>query len=204
MVKCHGVQLLMRHVDTGHQVVIPAGHGLRQLLMEEVQASPVGGHLGVRKVLASFQAHVFWPQIHKIVSSFVAGCQTCQHAYNSTCLPTGQLQPLPIPASRFTSWSMDFITSLPCTALGYNTIFTCVDYLSKFVRLIPCMVGQSALGAGEVAEMFFTHIVWQFGLPGEVVHDWDVRFTADLWQNLWAFLGTRVHLSSMHHPQSDG
>ena len=64
------------------------------------------------------------------------------------------------------------------------------------------MVGESALSAGEVAEMFFTHIVWQFGLPGEVVHDWDARFTADLWRNLWALLGTRVHLSSMHHPQS--
>ena len=46
------------------------------------------------------------------------------------------------------------------------------------------MVGESALSAGEVAGMFFTHIVWQFGLPGEVVHDRDVRFTADLWRNL--------------------
>ena len=67
------------------------------------------------------------------------------------------------------------------------------------------MVGESALSAGEVAEMFFTHIVRQFGLPGEVVYtDWDARFTADLWWNLWALLGTRVHLSSTHHPQSDG
>ena len=99
---------------------------------------------------------------------------------------------------------MDFITSLPCTALGYNAIFTCVDRLSKFVQLIPCMVGESALSVGEVAEMFFTHIVRQFGLPGEDVHDQDARFTANLWQNLWAFLGTRVHISSEHHPQSDG
>ena len=75
---------------------------------------------------------------------------------------------------------MDFITSLPCTALGHNAIFTCVDRLSKFVQLIPCMVGESALSVGEVAEMFLTHIVWQFGLPGEVVHDWDARFTAGL------------------------
>ena len=87
---------------------------------------------------------------------------------------------------------MDFIISLPCTASGYNAIFTCVDHLSKFVQLIPCTVGESALSAGEVAEMFFTHIVCQFGLPGEVVHDLDARFTADLRRNLWALLGTRV------------
>ena len=66
------------------------------------------------------------------------------------------------------------------------------------------MVGESALSVGEVAEIFFTHIVWQFGLPGEVVHDRDARFTANLWWNLWALLGTRVHFSSAHHPQSDG
>ena len=66
------------------------------------------------------------------------------------------------------------------------------------------MVNESALSVGEVAEMFFTHIIWQFGLPGEVVHNQDVRFIADLWWNLWALLGARVHLSSVHHPQSDG
>ena len=29
MVKCHGVLLLIRHVDTGNKVIIPAGHGLQ-------------------------------------------------------------------------------------------------------------------------------------------------------------------------------
>ena len=64
---------------------------------------------------------------------------------------------------------MDFITSLPCTASGHNAIFTCIDRLSKFMQLIPCMVGESALSVEEVAEMFFTHVIQQFGLPGEVV-----------------------------------
>ena len=95
---------------------------------------------------------------------------------------------------------MDFITSLPLTHAGYNAIMTCVDRLSKLTILIPCVMGDSALSVGEVAQLFFTHVVHRFGLPGEVVHDRDSRFTADFWQNLWAFLGTRVHLSSAHHP----
>ena len=95
---------------------------------------------------------------------------------------------------------MDFITSLPLTRTGYNAIMTCVDRLSKLTILIPCVMGDSALSAGEVAQLFFTHVVHRFGLPGEVVHDRDSRFTADFWRNLWALLGTRVHLSSAHHP----
>ena len=99
---------------------------------------------------------------------------------------------------------MDFITSLPLTRAGYNATMICVDCLSKLTILIPCVMGDSALSAGEVAQLFFTHVVRRFGLPGEVVHGRDSQFTADFWQNLWALLGTRVHLSYAHHPQSDG
>ena len=95
---------------------------------------------------------------------------------------------------------MDFITSLPLTRAGYNAIMTCVDRLSKLTILIPCVMGDSALSAGEVAQLFFTHVVCRFGLPGEVIYDRDSRFTAHFGLNLWALLGTRVHLSSAHHP----
>ena len=95
---------------------------------------------------------------------------------------------------------MDFITSLPLTRAGYNAIMTCVDRLSKLTILIPCMMGDFALSVGEVAQLFFTHVAHRFGLPGEVVHDRDSQFTANFWRNLWALLGTRVHLSSAHHP----
>ena len=74
---------------------------------------------------------------------------------------------------------MDFITNLLQTLAGFNTIMTCVDHLSKLVILIPCTMSSSALSAEEVAQLFFTHVVHRFGLPGEVVHDHDSRFTAD-------------------------
>ena len=41
------------------------------------------------------------------------------------------------PANSFEVWSMDFITTdlHPCG--GFNGIYTCVDKLMKFVKLIP-------------------------------------------------------------------
>ena len=63
---------------------------------------------------------------------------------------------------------MDFITSLPLTRAGYNAIMTCVDRLSKLTILIPCVMGDSALSAGEVAQLFFTHVVRRFGQPGKL------------------------------------
>ena len=61
--------------------------------------------------------------------------------------PAGLLQPLPVPPARFHSWSMDFVTELPTCGNGMNGIFTVVDRLTKFVRLIPVHVGEGALTA---------------------------------------------------------
>ena len=53
---------------------------------------------------------------------------------------------------------MDFITDLPLCG-GFNGIYTCVDKLTKFVKLIPVSIGEGALLAPEVAHLFFEHVV---------------------------------------------
>ena len=59
---------------------------------------------------------------------------------------------------------MDFITGLPPCS-GFNEIYTCVDKLTKFVKLIPVSIGEGALSAPEVARLFFGHVVQLFGIP---------------------------------------
>ena len=98
---------------------------------------------------------------------------------------------------------MDFITELPPFG-DFNGIYTCVDKLMKFVKLIPIVIGQGALSASEVAYLFFKHVVQLFGIPCVVLHDCDARFTAHFWHCLWELLGSRVALSSAYHPQLDG
>ena len=98
---------------------------------------------------------------------------------------------------------MDFITDLPPCG-GFNGIYTCVDKLTKFVKLIPVSIGEGALSAPEVARLFFEHVVRLFGIPHVVLHDRDARFTAHFWRCLWELLGSRVALSLAYHPQMDG
>ena len=98
---------------------------------------------------------------------------------------------------------MDFVTDLPLSA-GYNAIYTCVDKLTKYVRLIPCFVGEGRLDAPAVADLFFDNVVCMFGMPAAVLHDRDPRFTSESWKTLWARFGSRVILSSAFHPQTDG
>ena len=53
---------------------------------------------------------------------------------------------------------MDFITDLPLCG-GFNGIYTCVDKLMKFIKLIPVLIREGALSAPEVACLFFEHVV---------------------------------------------
>ena len=98
---------------------------------------------------------------------------------------------------------MDFITDLPRCS-GFNGIYTCVDKLTTFVKLIPVSIRKGALSAPAVAHLFFKHAVQLFGIPCVVLHDRDAHFAAHFWRCLWELLGSRVALSLAYHPQSDG
>ena len=97
---------------------------------------------------------------------------------------------------------MDFITGLPPSG-GYNAIFTCVDRLTKLVRLTPCTMGDD-LSAGETARLFFDRVIRDFGVPSSIVSDRDPRFTGAFWRALMGIMGTRLAFSTAFHPQSDG
>ena len=71
---------------------------------------------------------------------------------------------------------MDFITDLPLSRL-FNGVFTIVDKLTKWVKLIPMVVVEGELSALSVAYLFFDHVVNSFGVLDVVQHDWDPRFT---------------------------
>ena len=104
-----------------------------------------------------------------------------------------------MPQGRFISWSLDFITDLPECG-GYTGIMCCVDRLTKYVRLVPVRIGAGELSAERVAKLFFVHVVAVFGVPREVLHDRDPRFTGSFWAELWRLLGTRTLFSSAYHP----
>ena len=72
---------------------------------------------------------------------------------------------------------MDFITDLPLSR-SFNGMFTVVDKLTKWVKLIPMVVGEGEFSSLFVANLFFDHVVYSFGIPHVVLHDWDPRFTS--------------------------
>ena len=71
---------------------------------------------------------------------------------------------------------MDFITDLPFSR-SFNGVFTVVDKLTKWVKLIPMVVGEGKLSVLIVAHLFFDHVVHSFGVPHVVLYDQVPCFT---------------------------
>ena len=72
---------------------------------------------------------------------------------------------------------MDFITGLALSEL-LNGMFTIVDKLTKWEKLIPMVVGEGELSASSAAHLFFSHILHSFGVPHVVLHEQDPRLTS--------------------------
>ena len=84
--------------------------------------------------------------------------------------------------------------------MGYNSVFIVVNRTTQQVRILQCVLGAGEMSSEATTKRFFEAVVRFYGLPDEVLHDRDPRFTADFWRELWKLLGSRAVLSSAYHP----
>ena len=137
----------------------------------------------------------------KDVAKFVAKCLTCQQVKIEHQKLAGMLQPLPIPEWKWDHVTMDFVSGLPKSIQGHETIWVIVDRLTKTAHFLP--VGQTD-SLDSLSRRYVREIVRLHGVPISIVSDRDPRFTSQFWQSLQAALGTDLCFSTAFHPQTDG
>ncbi|KAJ9539243.1 hypothetical protein OSB04_031976 [Centaurea solstitialis] len=97
--------------------------------------------------------------------------------------------------------SMDFVTKLPKTKKGHDSIWVIVDRLTKSAHFLPI---RETYSIDRLAQLYVDEIVMRHGVPISIISDRDSRFTSRFWQSLQAALGTSVDLSTAYHPQTNG
>ena len=187
------------------RIVVPshARHKvLRQLIIREHHDTPLAGHQGVARTKESISRLFWWKGLHQEVCKYVHGCRQCAVSKHSRQKPFGLLQPLPPPKYCWEEVTMDFVTGLPTTLEGEDTIVTFVDRFSKMVHFIPCTT--KGLDTIKLAGIFMREVFKHHGLPSKIYSDRDPKMNNIWWREVMARLGTRLGFSTAFHPMTDG
>ncbi|GJY40555.1 putative reverse transcriptase domain-containing protein [Tanacetum coccineum] len=93
-----------------------------------------------------------------------------------------------IPQWKWDNIMMDFVTKLPKSSQGYDTIWVIVDRLTKSAIFIPM---KETDPLEKLARMYLKEVVTRHGIPVSIICDRDPRFASNLGGTQEA-LGTSV------------
>ena len=138
------------------RICVPDDAEVRKLILEEGHKSRLSLHPSMTKMYQDLKETLWWQGMKKDVALFVPACLTCQKAKVEHQRPGGILQPLEIPVWKWDNISMDFVTHLPRTFKGHDTIWVIVDQLTKSAHFLAMNLRMSM---ANLAQLYIKEIV---------------------------------------------
>ncbi|GKD79869.1 putative reverse transcriptase domain-containing protein [Tanacetum coccineum] len=116
---------------------LPCYGDLRTLVMHESHKSKYSIHPGSDKMYQDLKQLYWWPNMKANIATYVSKCLTCSKVKAEHQKPSGLLVQPEIPEWKWEKITMDFVTKLPKTTNGYDTIWVIVDRLTKSAHFLP-------------------------------------------------------------------
>ncbi|GJR01767.1 putative reverse transcriptase domain-containing protein [Tanacetum coccineum] len=136
-----------------------------------------------------------------IIDEYVGKCLTYARVKTRCQKPSGLLIQPKIPIWKWERITMDFVTKLPRTPNGHDTIWVIVDRLTKSVHFIPTRETESI---DTLTWLYIKEVISRHGVPISIILDRDSHFTSRFWHSLQNALGTQLDMSTAYHPETDG
>ncbi|GJV31644.1 putative reverse transcriptase domain-containing protein [Tanacetum coccineum] len=107
----------------GNHVWLLRYSGLRDLVMHESHKSKYSIHPGSDKMYQDLKLLYWWPNMKADIATYVSKCLTCAKVKAEHQKSFGLLQQPKIPVWKWERITMDFVSGLPRTPSGYDTIW---------------------------------------------------------------------------------
>ncbi|GKC72124.1 putative reverse transcriptase domain-containing protein [Tanacetum coccineum] len=180
---------------------LPCYGDLRTLVMHESHKSKYSIHPGSDKIYQDLKQLYWWLNMKANIATYASKCLTCAKVKAEHQKSSGLLVQLEIPEWKWEKITMHFVTKLPTTANGYDTIWVIVDRLTKSAHFLPMSENDPM---EKLMKLYIKEVVTQHGVPISIISDYNGRFTLLFWQALHKALGTRLDMSTAYHPKTDG
>ncbi|GKC38177.1 putative reverse transcriptase domain-containing protein [Tanacetum coccineum] len=149
----------------------------RTVIMHKSYKSKYSIHPGSDKMYQDMKKLYWWPNMKTDMTTYVSKCLTCAKVKVEHQRPSGLLVQPGIPQWKWDNITMDFITKLPKSSQGYDTIWVIVDRLTKSAIFLPM---RETDPMKRLARMYLKE------------------------RSLQKALGTSLDMSTAYHPQTDG
>ncbi|GJX19890.1 putative reverse transcriptase domain-containing protein [Tanacetum coccineum] len=142
---------------------LPCYGDLRTVIMHESHKSKYSIHPGSEKMYQDVKKLYWWPNM-KATSHLVSKCLTCAKVKAEHQRQSGLLVQPEIPQWKWDNITMDFVTKLPKSSQGYDTIWVIVDRLTKSAIFIPM---RETDPLEKLARMYLKEVVTRHGIPAD-------------------------------------
>ncbi|GKA10149.1 putative reverse transcriptase domain-containing protein [Tanacetum coccineum] len=150
---------------------LPCYGDLRTVIMHESHKSKYSIHPGSDKMYQDMKKLYWWPNMKANIATY------------------------------WDNITMDFVTKLPKSSQGYDTIWVIVDRLTKSAIFVPM---RETDPLEKLDRMYLKEVVTRHGIPVLIICDRDPRFASHFWRSLQKALGTNLDMSIAYHPQTNG
>nr|GEZ28541.1 putative reverse transcriptase domain-containing protein [Tanacetum cinerariifolium] len=174
---------------------------LRTVIMHESHKSKYSIHPSSDKIYQDMKKLYWRPNMKADIPTYASKCLTCVEVKAEHQRPSGLLVQPKVPEWKWDNITMDFVTKLPKSSQGYDTIWVIVDRLTKSAIFTPIRKTDSM---DKLARIYLKEVVTRHGIPVSIISDRDPRFASNFWRSLQNALGTRLDMSTAYHPETDG
>ncbi|GKC40378.1 putative reverse transcriptase domain-containing protein [Tanacetum coccineum] len=147
---------------------IPCRGNLKELIMHESHKSKYLIHPGSDKMYQDLKNLYWWPNMKAEIATY-----------------------------KWENITMDFVTKLPKTSTGQDTIWVIVERITKSTHFLPMKENDSM---EKLTRQYLKEVVSKHSVPILIISDRDGRFTSQLWESLNKALGTQLDMSTAYHP----
>ncbi|GJV33366.1 putative reverse transcriptase domain-containing protein [Tanacetum coccineum] len=116
---------------------IPCFGDLRTLIMHESHKSKYSIYLELDKMYQDLKKLYWWPNMKVEIATYVSKFLTYAKVKAKCQKPSGLLVQPVIPVWKWENITMDFVTKLPKTLIGQDTIWVIADRLTKYAHFLP-------------------------------------------------------------------
>ncbi|GJV30944.1 putative reverse transcriptase domain-containing protein [Tanacetum coccineum] len=158
------------------RIWVPLKGDVRTLIMDESHKLKYSIHPGDDKMYYDLRDRYWWLGMKKDIAVY-------------------------IPEWKWEGITMDFVTKLPRTSSGHDTIGVIMDRLTKSAHfLLMC----EDYKMDRLVRLYINKIVARHGVTISIISDHDSQFTSRFWQSMQEALETRLDMSTAYRPQTDG